>query len=170
MFCKNCGTKLMDNAKFCPDCGSKVEEIGLVRNETIVIQEAEIPLEDKPQYKLAMEYEEKYKKTISRMIIFGIMCIVAWSVGRQYDSMGFWDKFWSENYWVTIILECIGFYGLIISIIQYYQRKKKYNQFLNMNDSEWKQYIANKAHKNQLAKDFGQAFVTEFVKGFVNNL
>ena len=27
MFCKNCGAKLDDDAKFCPECGCKVEEI-----------------------------------------------------------------------------------------------------------------------------------------------
>lgn len=27
MFCKNCGAKIDDNAKFCPACGTQVEEI-----------------------------------------------------------------------------------------------------------------------------------------------
>ena len=27
MFCSKCGTKLMDGAKFCPNCGEKVKDI-----------------------------------------------------------------------------------------------------------------------------------------------
>ena len=29
MFCTNCGRKLRDDMKFCPDCGTKVESFEL---------------------------------------------------------------------------------------------------------------------------------------------
>ncbi|MDR0824342.1 MAG: zinc ribbon domain-containing protein [Prevotella sp.] len=174
MFCKNCGTKLVDNAKFCPDCGSKVEETGLVRNETIVKQETEIPLEDKPQYKLAMKYKVKYKKSITRIIIIiiisGVIYVTAWLNGRQYDSMEFWDKLWSSSYWTYLFWLCTGFVGLISSIIGIsacYQVRKKINKFLNMSDREWQQYIAKKENQKQLAKDMGQAFLKGVIRGFL---
>ena len=30
MFCKNCGTKVEDNAKFCPNCGSALDVVEVV--------------------------------------------------------------------------------------------------------------------------------------------
>ena len=34
MYCKNCGTRLDDDAKFCPNCGAKVSEDTPINNAT----------------------------------------------------------------------------------------------------------------------------------------
>lgn len=36
MFCKNCGTKVEDNSKFCPNCGSALDVVEVVNEEKVV--------------------------------------------------------------------------------------------------------------------------------------
>ena len=36
MFCKNCGSRVEDNAKFCPNCGSALDVVEVVDEEKVV--------------------------------------------------------------------------------------------------------------------------------------
>ena len=43
MFCKNCGARVEDNAKFCPNCGSALDVVEVVDEEKVVF------VKEKPQ-------------------------------------------------------------------------------------------------------------------------
>ena len=53
MFCKNCGIKLDDNAKFCPDCGTRVEKP--TESQTVVDPQEKVFVEDSNIENVAQE-------------------------------------------------------------------------------------------------------------------
>ena len=42
MFCKNCGHKLEDDAKFCSNCGTKVTTVKMIEPEIEEVKEPEV--------------------------------------------------------------------------------------------------------------------------------
>ncbi len=48
MYCKNCGNKLNDGAKFCAKCGNKVEQENSEKTENIALA-SEVKLNDQKE-------------------------------------------------------------------------------------------------------------------------
>lgn len=131
MFCKNCGTQLSDDSKFCSNCGYKTEEANSNENiESIEIDNIQVETEsDTTNLSSTNRLKEVYNKISDKLFLGGfvsaafgtilfvgiiLVSLVGW--GEVYLYGGY--DFTSVLTTISLIFMLLGFVVLsIISII-----------------------------------------------------
>ena len=169
-FCPQCGSKLEQTNRFCPACGVNLEALS---SNAMVIQPSAIetpcpsvnqhpqssiqiditPIEQRPQYKEAMEKKSNAQVTFAMAIVttcLTIYCVVA---------TGFWagvgEFFWG---WCALISFSVAL--------------KSWNRHKKLLDMSNREYEEERLKKERLKKEVLEAaggFASGFVQGWMSN-
>lgn len=136
MFCKNCGTEMSDNARFCPKCG--FERAGAAERKHEIVEDNVVVTKLKPVYKFAYKFISIAGKALLWTIIF---CF--WFTS---DNLDIWVKIPELLLIPTVILVLYVVIKMILDKKQYnkleynfYKTKVEYiDGFLNKEEKELK--------------------------------
>lgn len=110
MFCKECGKKLEDNAKFCPVCGTAVKE-SLEQNRTVnVTAESEM----KPEVTKAVKQPWwkkifRYRNYCLIMAVLVVLAFILGNMGKETHSEGRIELYDFMNYTEDDVVQKMGF-------------------------------------------------------------
>lgn len=110
MFCKECGKKLEDNAKFCPVCGTAVkeslEESRTVNEERKPVQKPEITEPVKlPWWKKIF----RYRNYCLIMAVLVVLAFILGNMGKKSHSEGRIELYDFMNYTEDDVVQKMGF-------------------------------------------------------------
>ena len=110
MFCKECGKKLEDNAKFCPVCGTAVkeslEESRTVNEERTPVQKPEITEPVKlPWWKKIF----RYRNYCLIMAVLVVLAFILGNMGKETHSEGRIELYDFMNYTEDDVVQKMGF-------------------------------------------------------------
>ena len=156
MFCQNCGANMPNESKFCHSCGS---QIGIDRDtvpQRVLTDTTSEGL--KPWEKEALKYKEKAEKSLTYLVIWGVVCLLGFIMYKTTDS-------WFSHLGYGFLI-CVAVYCLILQFGFWRGNKKQFEKYETMNDQEWRDEMV----KRKQTADFTRDVTTSVVKGFIRGL
>lgn len=122
MFCKNCGTQLSDDSKFCSVCGYKTEETVSENTENNEINNSQIECEDEiTTISPTNQFKEKYIKTADKLFLSGFISAAFGTIlflGIVLVSLIGWGKIYLYGgYDFVAVLTTISLISMLLGFI-----------------------------------------------------